>query len=127
MTSTVIAVPSIQPGGMDASLGAHFGHCDVYTLIATENSNITDVKVLPNIAHQQGSCLAPVQYLADQGVKQMIAAGMGFKPLMGFQQVGIDVFHSGEFDTVGEAVNAHVKGKLARFCHENTCRGCAEH
>ena len=26
-----IAIPSVQPGGLDAEVGAHFGHCDLYT------------------------------------------------------------------------------------------------
>jgi len=127
MINTVIAVPSEQPGGMDAPLGAHFGHCDMYTLISVEDSRISDVQVVPNIAHQQGGCMAPVQYLADKGVKQLIAGGMGLRPLMGFQQVDIDVFHSGGIGTVGEAVNALVDGKLSQFGQDNTCGGCAGH
>ena len=33
----VIAIPSQSPGGLDAGLGAHFGHCDLYTLVTVEN------------------------------------------------------------------------------------------
>jgi predicted Fe-Mo cluster-binding NifX family protein len=125
MSNIIIAVPSEQPGGMDAPLGAHFGHCAMYTLVSVEEDQINDVQVIPNVPHQQGGCMAPVQYLAGKGVKQLIAGGMGFRPLMGFKQVGIDVFYGGGLNTVGEAVNALVGGKLPQFSQENTCGGGA--
>jgi predicted Fe-Mo cluster-binding NifX family protein len=123
MNETIIAIPSGQPGGMDAPLGAHFGHCDVYTLVSVRESKIEDIRVIPNMPHQQGGCMAPVQYLAQNGVKLLIAGGMGMRPLMGFQQVGIDVYYGGGLNTVGEAVNALVDGKLPQFSMENTCGG----
>ena len=46
---------------MGAGLGAHFGHCDLYTLIEVEDGQIKDTKVVPNVPHQQGGCMAPVQ------------------------------------------------------------------
>jgi hypothetical protein len=84
--SHIIAIPSENPGGLDANLGAHFGHCDLYTLVSVENGKVAEVKVIPNVPHQQGGCLAPVQHLAQNGVKQLIAGGMGLRPLMGFNR-----------------------------------------
>lgn len=120
---TLIAVPSSNPGGAEAQLGAHFGHCDLYTLFQVEDSAVKTVEVVPNVPHQQGGCMAPVQYLADMGVKILIAGGMGLRPLMGFNQVGIDVFHGGESTTVGEAVDAMLAGNLQQFSQEHTCGG----
>ena len=37
---TLIAVPSDQPGGLDARVGAHFGHCEVYTLAKIDNGEV---------------------------------------------------------------------------------------
>ena len=90
--SRIIAIPSSQPGGLDAPLGAHFGHCDLYTLVTVEDEDIKEVKIIPNVPHQQGGCMAPVKYLAQQGVVELIAGGMGMRPLMGFNQAGIEVF-----------------------------------
>ena len=36
MNKVLIAVPSERPGGLDSPLGAHFGHCDLYTLVSVE-------------------------------------------------------------------------------------------
>ena len=121
--SQIIAIPSENPGGMDATLGAHFGHCDLYTLVSVENGEVTEVKVIPNVPHQQGGCMAPVQHLAQNGVKQLIAGGMGLRPLMGFNQVGIEVYHGGNAQRVGDAVKAMLAGELPQFRQEHTCGG----
>lgn len=123
MNTHLIAIPSTIPGGLDAPLGAHFGHCDLYTLVSVEDGRISNVAVIPNVPHQQGGCMVPVQYLASKGVKQLIAGGMGLRPLMGFNQVGIEVFHGGEARTVGEAVQSAIDGKLPIFQQQHTCGG----
>jgi predicted Fe-Mo cluster-binding NifX family protein len=119
----VIAIPSENPGGLEAGLGAHFGHCDLYTLVKVENGAVAEVRVIPNVPHQQGGCMAPVQHLASNGVNLLIAGGMGLRPLMGFNQVGIEVYHGGTARNVGEAVQAMLAGRLARFGQEHTCGG----
>lgn len=120
---TIVAVPSSHPGGFDAPLGLHFGHCDLYTLVTVTDGAVSRVDLIANVPHQQGGCMAPVQYLADKGASVLIAGGMGLRPLMGFNQVGIEVFFGNGAQTVGEAVNAFVEGKLPRFGQEHTCGG----
>ena len=119
----LVAIPSVNPGGLDAPLGAHFGHCDLYTLVRVEDGQVADNRVIPHVPHQQGGCMAPVQHLAQHGVNLLIAGGMGMRPLMGFNQVGIEVYYGGESQTVGEAVAALIEGRLSRFGQEHTCGG----
>ncbi len=121
--NTVIAIPSTSPGGLEAGLGAHFGHCDLYTLVSVADGEVKDVEVIPSVPHQQGGCMAPVNYLAQKGAKVLIAGGMGLRPLMGFNQVGIDVYFGGGARTVGDAVGALVEGQLTQFTREHTCGG----
>ena len=123
MEKARIAVPSTVPGGLEAEVGAHFGHCDLYTIIDVENGVVTAVSTLPNVPHQQGGCMAPVNHLAQNGVNQLIAGGMGMRPLMGFNQVGIDVFYGAGAPSVGTAVDALLKGALVTFTQEYTCGG----
>lgn len=125
--STILAIPSSQPGGMDAPLGAHFGHCDLYTLVSVEDGTIESVEVIPNVPHQQGGCMAPVQYLAGKGTRALIAGGMGLRPLMGFNQMGIQVYFGGESQTVGDAVSGFIEGRLPEFRQEHTCGGGGGH
>lgn len=123
MKNTVVAVPSMHPGGLDSPLGAHFGHCDLYTLVEVSDGQVAKVRTLPNVPHQQGGCMAPVNHLAQHGVQILIAGGMGMRPLMGFNQVGIDVFYGAGAETVGDAVEAFLSGSLQRFTSEYTCGG----
>ncbi len=125
--SKMIAVPSENPGGLGAALGAHFGHCDLYTLVRVEDGEVAEINVIPNVPHEQGGCMAPVQHLAQNGVKQLIAGGMGLRPLMGFNQVGIEVYHGGGAQTVGEAIQAMLQDKLPQFQQEHTCGGGGGH
>lgn len=125
--SIKIAIPSQTPGGLDAGLGAHFGQCELYTVVTVENGSIEKVEVIPNVPHQEGGCMAPVQHLAGNGVNRLIAGGMGLRPLMGFNQMGIEVYHGGESRTVGEAVQAMLSGQLPQFQQNHTCGGCGGH
>jgi len=121
--NTLIAIPSTLPGGLDAPLGAHFGHCDLYTMVEVNDDKITNVQTLPNVPHEQGGCMAPVQHLARSGAKILIAGGMGMRPLMGFNQMGIDVYFGGESETVVDAVEALINDRLPQFGQQHTCGG----
>ena len=121
--NTLLAIPSANPGGLDAAMGMHFGHCDVFTLVEIADNEIKNVRTLENPPHAQGGCLAPVQLLAGQGVQALLAGGMGFRPLMAFNQVGIHVFYAAGQATVGAGVKAFLQGALPEFSQEHTCHG----
>jgi predicted Fe-Mo cluster-binding NifX family protein len=123
MINIIVAIPSTHPGGLDSDLGAHFGHCDLYTVVKIADGKVEEISTLPNVPHQQGGCMAPVNHLAQNGVQVLIAGGMGMRPLMGFNQVGIDVLYGGGAQRVGEAVEALLEGRLPRFTSEFTCGG----
>lgn len=123
MDKKIIAIPSALPGGLDAGMGMHFGHCEIYTIAEVEDGKVASVRTLPPIPHQQGGCLAPVNYLAGEGVNVLLAGGMGMRPLMGFNQMGISVYFAGNQPTVGMAVQAFCQGKLTEFTPEHTCGG----
>ena len=40
--NAMLAVPLMAPGGLDASVSAHFGHCDAFTLIALRDGKIEE-------------------------------------------------------------------------------------
>ena len=123
METVIIAIPSELPGGLDAAVGQHFGHCDIYTIVEAKGEEIISVSTLPNVPHQQGGCMAPVNHLATNGVNVLIAGGMGMRPLMGFQQVGVKVFMGANAPSVGHAVQAFLLGRLPAFSTEFTCGG----
>ena len=128
MSETIlVAVPSDAPGGLEAVPSAHFGHCDAYTLALVENGAISDVRVLSNGGHEHGNCLQPVQELAAQGVRALLAGGMGMRPLNAMQTAGITVYYNAGQATVGDALKAFAEGKLQAFGTEQLCRGGCNH
>ncbi len=123
MLSQTVAVPSMLPGGLDASRSGHFGHCDVFTLIRVENGEIRDVSVVHNPPHMQGGCQAPVNLLHQNRADALIVGGIGMRPLMGFQQVGIDVYYGPEGETVGAVMDHLLQGKLQIIRENQVCGG----
>ena len=123
MQELLVAIPSNHPGGLDSAVGEHFGHCDLYTVVKINNGQIQEITTLPNVPHQQGGCMAPVNHLAQHGVQVLIAGGMGMRPLMGFNQAGISVLYGGGAQTVGQAIDGLINGRLQRFTAEFTCGG----
>jgi predicted Fe-Mo cluster-binding NifX family protein len=119
----IVAVPSVAPGGLEAEVSGHFGHCDVFTLVTIEDGKIVEITLQQNIAHEQGGCMAPVTMLAGKSVNALIAGGMGMRPLMGFNNAGIEVFFNNGLDRVDRLIGAFVKGQLPRFLQENACGG----
>ena len=65
----VVAVPSCAPGGIDAEISGHFGHCDLFTLVEIDNGAVTKVDALPGVSHQHGGCMVPVEFLANRGIE----------------------------------------------------------
>jgi predicted Fe-Mo cluster-binding NifX family protein len=117
-----IAVPSVSPGGLDAPVENHFGHCAGFTVVSLEEGKVTDVKVLSNNHEGAGSCGAPVGLLAEEGVKALVVGGIGMRPLELARSKGIGVFIT-RAATVGEAVAAFVKGELTGFDNSQACGG----
>ena len=116
-----IAIPSVLPGGLEAQVGAHFGHCDCYTLVDVEDGAVVKSEVIPSCAHEHGGCLAPVNYLADRGVTVLLAGGMGMRPLMGFNQAGITVYFENQTPIVGDAAKLVAAGSVPVMSADNAC------
>lgn len=118
-----VAVPSEGQGGLDGLRAGHFGHCDVFTLIDVEDGEIKEVSVLANKEHVQGGCMVPVQLLAENKVQRLIVGGIGMRPLMGFKQVGIDVYYDGERQEIRPVVEDMLADKLPRIADDQVCGG----
>lgn len=118
-----IAVPSNSPGGLEAEISGHFGHCDFYTIAMVEEGKIERIEVVPNPGHETGGCLGPVSQLAGLGVQGIVAGGMGMRPLMGFRQAGIRVFLYRDGMTVKDALSALQSGQVPEFTDQHACGG----
>ncbi len=121
-----IAIPSIGTGGLDGQRSGHFGHCDVFTLVDVEDGEIKDVTIISNQSHVQGGCMVPVNFLAEHKVNALIVGGIGMRPLMGFRQVGIDVYHDANCPEIKPVVEDLIAGRLSQIADNQVCGGGME-
>ena len=118
-----IAVPSVEKGGLDGQRSGHFGHCDVFTLIDVEGGKIKEVSTIQNHEHVQGGCMVPVNLLAEHKVNALIVGGIGMRPLMGFRQAGIDVYHDDQRPDIRPVVEDLIAGNLRLISDNQVCGG----
>jgi len=118
-----IAIPSMEAGGLDGKRSGHFGHCDTFTLVDVKAGVIEKVTIIANQSHVQGGCMVPVNLLAENQVNALIVGGIGMRPLMGFRQVGIDVYHDDQRPDIRPVVEDLIAGKLAMISDNQVCGG----
>ena len=67
--------------------------------------------------------MVPVNLLAEHNVTALIVGGIGMRPLMGFRQVGIDVYHDAVRPEIRPVVEDLIAGKLAVITDDQVCGG----
>ncbi|MEW6594000.1 MAG: NifB/NifX family molybdenum-iron cluster-binding protein [Thermodesulfobacteriota bacterium] len=125
METLRIAVPSNAPGGLEAARSDHFGHCELFTLVAIENGRVAGVDTVANVAHGAGGCMAPIGLLKERGIDAIVVGGMGARPLQGFAEVGVKVYFAAQhaFDSVRAAVDGFLENRLVVMQPTQACQG----
>ena len=118
-----IAIPSMDMGGLDGIRSGHFGHCDTFTLVDVKDGVIASVSTIANQTHVQGGCMVPVNLLASNQVNALVVGGIGMRPLMGFRQAGIDVYHDDQRADIRPVVEDLIAGKLPMISDDQVCGG----
>ena len=121
MTTMKLAVPTMGQAGLDSERSGHFGHCDCFTIVDIVDGEVAGATALRN-NHDEGGCLAPVALLAENGVDAIVAAGMGMRPLMGFQQAGITVYFENQTPGVGDAAKLVAAGNVPIMSADTACQ-----
>ena len=124
MSATKIAVTADMDNGLDSPVSGHFGHCKAFIVSTVEDGEIVKVEAVPNLGHT--SCAEPVNRLASLGVDVLITMGMGMRPYMHAQQVGLTVVKSGNA-TVGDAIASYLKGVGELMDRDGLCGGGGSH
>ncbi len=120
-----LAVPADSMEGLAAPRSGHFGKCAWYTLVDVADDKIVAVQSMQNGGHIAGGCSVPVMLLKGWDVYKVVVGGIGGRPLMGFQQEGIDVY-GGVGNTVQETVDAFLLGQIGPIRQDQVCGGGPE-
>jgi predicted Fe-Mo cluster-binding NifX family protein len=100
----LFAVPTTN-----GELTLHFGHCEKFAIVETEDNKIIKEEFVVPPIHQPG--VYP-KYLADRGVHVIIAGGMGQKAQELFALNNIEVFVGIETDSPQKLVQHYLDENL---------------
>ena len=67
--------------------------------------------------------MVPVNLLAGQKADALIVGGIGMRPLMGFKQAGIAVYHDDQRPEIRPVVEDLIAGKLSLISDDQVCGG----
>jgi len=115
-----LGIPSERPGGIDAGVSAHFGHCDLFTAVEIEGKEIKNVWTIDNDGEH--NCMAPIQKMMDAGIDAVLIGGIGRRPLFEFQNKGIKVYIGAE-GTVKNALDNYMNETLMEATVQDVCMG----
>ena len=110
----IIAIP-LENG----VLCAHFGHCEQFAIVDVVDNIITEVKEVTPPEHVPG--LYP-RWVAEFGVTDVIAGGMGQQAIMLFNQQNINAFVGAPVKSAKELVTDFIANKLdlsANYCNHD--------
>jgi len=91
-------------------LCSHFGHCEQFAIIDATDSIISEVSFVTPPPHEPG--LLPA-WLAEKGITDVIAGGMGQRAIDLFNQQNINVFVGAQIKSHTELVNDLLNNSLA--------------
>ena len=91
-------------------LCSHFGHCQQFAIIDTENKSITEETLVTPPPHEPG--LLPA-WLAEKGVTDVIAGGMGQRAIDLFNHQNINVFVGAQIKNQKDLANDLLNDSLA--------------
>ncbi len=90
-------------------LSAHFGHCEQFAFIETQNGKITETEMLNPPAHEPG---ALPQWLYEQGADVAIVGGMGESAQQLLREKGIEVIIGAPMDSPESLANQYLSDTL---------------
>jgi predicted Fe-Mo cluster-binding NifX family protein len=90
------------------NVSAHFGRCPAYTIVEIANGTVMSREEIHNPGHEPGFLPG---YLAERGVKCIVAGGMGPRAQMLFEEKGIETI-LGISGSIEETVKGLAAGTL---------------
>lgn len=108
----VIAIPVNDNDVLDS----HFGHCKFFALVTVKDGEIVSEEKIVPPPHEPG--VLP-KFLAEKGVTDIIAGGMGQKAIQLFQANNVNAFVGAPQLSIKELIEGFIKETLnftANYC-----------
>jgi len=120
---TKLCVPTEGVGGLDATVGEHFGRVPTFTLFEVETSA---VEVLENTSEHMGGAGYPAEILAQAGIDVLLCRGLGRRAIQMLSEKGVDVC-IGFTGTAREAIASWKRGDTSSAGEADACTRHAFH
>ncbi|MDD2381016.1 MAG: NifB/NifX family molybdenum-iron cluster-binding protein [Mariniphaga sp.] len=107
-----IAIPVDNSGKLDP----HFGHCKYFAIHEVEDKIIVTDEIVQPPPHEPG--VLP-NWLADLGITEVLAGGMGNRAIQHFNKLGINVFTGAPEMDARELINGFLNDTIefsANYC-----------
>ena len=65
--------------------------------------------------------MVPVKILSSNKVNALLVGGIGLRPLMGFRQAGIKVYHEAERSSIRSVVLDLIAGRIPEIKDDQVC------
>ncbi len=104
------------PVNNEEKLDAHFGHCNYFYIAHVDDQSIIKEERLTPPPHEPG--VLP-KWLANKGVTDIIAGGMGQRAIQLFNQFGVNAFVGAPQITAKEIVDGFLNKEIqfsANYC-----------
>jgi predicted Fe-Mo cluster-binding NifX family protein len=115
-----IAVPSDDPGGLDAARSGRFRSSPCFTIVDVIDDDVVSVRVARNERRHGDHGLTAILVLGENLVDVVIVAGIGRKPLLHCLQAGMRVFNGEDRSDVRSVIEAFVDAELVPVGSDST-------
>lgn len=107
-----LAIPVERFNGESSAISYHFGRAPMFALVTLNpDGRVESIESVPNVGEHFGGHGAAETLALRLNVDAVVVRGMGPRGIQVFREKGVAVL-TGEVDTVGEALNAYIKGRL---------------
>ncbi len=114
-----VAIPTLGESGLEEKVSSHFGRAPTFTIVDTENDEVSVVK---NTSEHMGGSGKPPEHMAEEGIEVMLCGNLGPKAVDMFESYGIEVFVGGGSGNAKQCLEKWKNGELQEATDKNACQ-----
>ncbi|MFX1389972.1 MAG: NifB/NifX family molybdenum-iron cluster-binding protein [Promethearchaeota archaeon] len=118
----IIAIPSMNEGGLNDEINPRYGRCPSFTFVELENNEIKAVKTVPNHATgaMGGAGIQATQIIGNNKAEVVIVGFLGPNAANALNSLNIRVFNAPNRKiTIKEVIDLYKQGKLDQITSAN--------
>ena len=108
----IVGIPCESGEDLDVERSAHFGRAPAFALVRLEADDLAAWWIAPNPSHDQAGHAAVASMLIDEGVTDVVTAGIGAGMYQRLAHAGVRVWREQDAATVAAAVQAFIDGRV---------------